>query len=160
MSDDFIADSRPRTMLSEHFSLEEMIKSQTAVRKGIKNYPEEAHIAALKLLCQKVLEPVRAHFGKPISVTSGYRCARLNKAVGGSGTSQHCFGQAVDFHVVGVSDTAVAKWISDNLVFDQLILEFPPEGWVHVSYAPHPRKQVLTAKRGSRGTKYIPGLHP
>lgn len=146
--------------LSPNFKLSEMIRSQTAVRKGINNMPTDEQIAALSLLCRKVLEPVRAHFGKPISVTSGYRGPALNKAVGGSKTSQHCFGQAVDFHVVGVSDVEVAKWIAANLEFDQLILEFPPEGWVHVSYDTTPRKSVLTAKRTSRGTKYIPGLHP
>jgi zinc D-Ala-D-Ala carboxypeptidase len=148
------------TYLSTHFTLEEMIKSQTAARKRISNIPDAAQTAALKLLCEKVLEPVRAHFQAPVIVTSGFRCAKLNKAIGGSGTSQHCYGQAVDFGVHGVSDLEVAKWIRDNLRFDQLILEFPPEGWVHVSYDATLRQQVLTAKRLSRGTKYLPGLQP
>jgi zinc D-Ala-D-Ala carboxypeptidase len=156
----FTADARPMTMLSEHFSLEEMIRSQTAVRKGIKNMPNDEQVACLRQVCVHILEPVRAHYGKPISVTSGFRCERLNKAIGGSGTSQHCMGQAVDFHVVGVPDVEVAKWIGANLKFDQLILEFPPEGWVHCSYDGSLRQQILTAKRTSRGTKYIPGLHP
>jgi zinc D-Ala-D-Ala carboxypeptidase len=137
-----------------------MIRSSTAVRKGIDNTPNADQLAALRTLCVKVLEPVRVHFGAPVKVTSGFRCARLNKAVGGSGTSQHCFGEAADFSVDGVSDLEVARWIKANLKFDQLILEFPPEGWVHVSYGGNMRHQVLTAKRLSRGTKYIPGLNP
>jgi zinc D-Ala-D-Ala carboxypeptidase len=146
-------------MLSEHFSLDEMIRSQTAVRKGIQNLPEEAELNSLRLLCKNVLEPVRAHFG-PVTITSGFRCVRLNKAVGGSGTSQHCFGEAADFHVPGVPDLVVANWIADNLHFDQLILEFPPEGWVHCSYGPRMRGQLLTAKKISGRTQYIPGFHP
>jgi zinc D-Ala-D-Ala carboxypeptidase len=148
------------TQLSPHFSLSEMTRSSTATRKGIKNVPDAEQTVALRTLCLRVLEPIREHFGAPITVTSGFRCARLNKAIGGSGTSQHCFGQAVDFTVKGVSDVEVARWIEDNLKFDQLILEFPPEGWVHVSYGGNMRQQVLTAKRTSRGTKYIPGIKP
>lgn len=146
--------------LTPNFTLAEMIRSSTAVRRGINNTPDDDVIEALTLLCKHVLEPVRAHFGKPVSISSGYRAPKLNKAIGGSTTSQHCKGEAADFHVEGVSDLEVAKWISANLVFDQLILEFPPEGWVHVSYCANPRKQVLTAKRLSRGTKYLPGLKP
>lgn len=147
-------------MLSEHFSLDEMIRSQTAVRKGISNMPEPHQIEALSRLCRTILEPVRAHFKAPVIVTSGYRGVRLNKAVGGSSTSQHCFGEAVDFHVQGVPDVVVAKWIMQNLTFDQLILEFPPEGWVHVSYGGQMRGQVLTAKKINGRTKYLPGLNP
>lgn len=148
------------THLSPNFTLAEMTRSSTAVRKGIDNTPEDSHLRALKALCINVLEPIRKHFGAPVLVTSGYRCARLNKAIGGSTTSQHCNGEAVDFTVKGVSDLEVAKWIQANLKYDQLILEFPPEGWVHVSYGGAMRKQDLTAKKVSGRTKYIPGLKP
>lgn len=146
--------------LSEHFTLEEMIASSTAVRRGIPNNPTNEQIESLSHLCQHILEPVRAHYGVPVHVTSGFRCVALNEAVGGAATSQHCFGEAVDFHVTGVPDLDVANWIAANLTFDQLILEFPPEGWVHCSYGPRMRGSLLTAKHVNGATKYISGFHP
>lgn len=135
--------------LSAHFTLAEMTRSDTAAREGIDNTPTDKEIENLKKLCAAILEPARAHFGKPITPSSGFRCKALNAAVGGSDTSQHMTGQAVDFEVPGVSNIDLAYWIKDNLEFDQLILEnFNPEvegsGWVHVSVTPAPRRSVLT----------------
>lgn len=135
--------------LSEHFTLAEMIRSDTASRENINNTPTDEHVKNLRKVCEDILEPVRAHYGVPITPSSGYRCKALNEAVGGSVTSQHMTGQAVDFEVRGVSNIDLAYWIKDNLKFDQLILEnFKPEvpgsGWVHVSVTPVPRRSVLT----------------
>lgn len=145
--------------LSEHFTLAELTVSQAASRKGLANVPGSSEIAALKLLCQNVLEPVRAHFARPVIVTSGYRAPAVNKAVGGSSTSQHCFGQAVDFTVPGVGNLDLCHWIARNLHFDQLIYEFGESGWVHCSWVDSPlRNQQLSAKRVGGRTKYLPGL--
>lgn len=154
--------------LSENFSLHEFTRSQTASRRGIPNNPSEVEIARLRLLCEKVLEPVRAHFGKPIIIRSGYRGPRLNRAIGGSKTSQHMIGEASDFEIIGVSNVEVCRWMEANLNYDQLILEFykpgdPNSGWVHVSYSVNRmRNQELTAKRvrkwGRMRTVYVPGI--
>ena len=124
--------------LSPHFKLAEFTKSQKAIRNGIPNRPRQNHIAALKLLCEQVLEPVRQHFGKPVFISSGYRSPELNRAVGGSTRSQHRRGEAADFEIPGVGNREVAIWIRDNIDFDQLILEGarrgnPNAGWIHVS---------------------------
>jgi zinc D-Ala-D-Ala carboxypeptidase len=147
--------------LSPHFSLEEFTRSATARRLNIDNTPGALELAAMRRLCDRVLEPVRSHFGgKPVRVTSGYRCPRLNKAVGSGWRSQHRAGEAVDFEIPGVSNYEVARWIRDNLEFDQLILENymrgdPNSGWVHVSYREgRARKSVLTYARRS----YFKGL--
>lgn len=144
--------------LSTNFTLAEMTKSDTATRKGIDNTPTQAQLANLKLLCEKVLEPVRQHYKKPVKVTSGFRCVKLNKAIGGSGTSQHCEGMAADFTVVGVSNLEVCQWIQTNLKFDQLIYEFGESGWAHCSYDTTPRQEVISAKKIGGKTKYLPGL--
>jgi hypothetical protein len=143
----------------------EMVKSQAAARLGLRNTPGPAATQALILLCHNVLEPVRAHFGRPVIINSGFRATAVNRAVGGSGTSQHVRGEAADIEIPGVANGDVAKWIRDNLPFDQLILEAytpgkPSSGWVHVSYSVNRmRKQVLTAtpKRGA-GMVYSAGL--
>lgn len=124
--------------LSPHFTLQEMIKSQTAVRRGIPNVPGADQVENLKRLAAGILEPVRAHFGRPFSPSSGFRSPALNTALGGSPRSQHMAGEAVDFEIPGVPNDAVARWIAGNLVFDQLILEYfrpdiPGSGWVHCS---------------------------
>jgi uncharacterized protein YcbK (DUF882 family) len=135
--------------LSQHFSLEEMTKSQTGSRKGIDNTPSEKEIQNLKLLCENVLEKIRIHFGRPVTVNSGYRGPKLNKAIGGAKNSQHMTGQAADIEIAGMSNKILFCWIRDNLDFDQLILEFhkedvPDSGWVHVSWnSQGNRKQVL-----------------
>lgn len=145
--------------LTPHFTLGEMIRSETAARKGIRNMPTEAEIAALTLLCQKVLEPVRLHFGKPVLVTSGFRSSRVNVSVGGSTTSQHCKGEAADFTVSGERNIDVCYWIWSNLNYDQLIYEFGEGGWVHCSYSANRlRNQELTARRRGGRVAYVAGI--
>jgi len=145
--------------LSKHFTLEEMEKSQTATRKGIKNKAGSGEIKNLGDLCYEVLEPVRVKFDKPVTITSGYRSPELSEAIGSKATSQHCLGEAVDMEVIGVSNLQVALWIENNVDFDQLILEFytgeANSGWIHVSYKDGSnRKQVLTYD----GKSYTNGL--
>ncbi len=146
--------------LSPHFTLDEMTRSATAVRRGIDNTAPPPVIAALRLLCAEVLEPVRAHYGRPVIVTSGYRSPALNRAIGGSASSQHSLGEAADFTVAGISNIAVCRWIEKNLRFDQLIYEFGEAGWVHASFsARRARNQTLTARRTASGqTTYLPGI--
>jgi zinc D-Ala-D-Ala carboxypeptidase len=141
--------------LSAHFTLAEMVVSQTASRKGIDNTPGPNEIAALKQLCEKVLEAVRVHFDRPVIVTSGFRSVTLNKKIGGSSTSQHCQGEAADFTIPGVSNYELCKWMERNLDYDQLIYEYGESGWVHVSYQVPFRNMELTKRRG---TRYIPGI--
>ena len=146
--------------LSKHFKLEEFEKSQTATRKGIKNKAGSGEIKNLTDLCYEILEPVRAKFDKPITITSGYRSPELCEAIGSKPTSQHTSGNATDFEIAGVSNLQVALWINNNCDFDQLILEYwkdgePNSGWVHCSFVEGSnRKQVLTFS----GDKYINGL--
>jgi hypothetical protein len=148
--------------LSKHFTLSEMEKSQTAVRKGISNKAGSGEIKNLTDLCYEVLEPVRIKFDKPVIITSGYRSPELCEAIGSKATSQHAKGQAVDFEIAGISNLQVALWIQNNCDFDQLILEFwkeedkdPNSGWVHCSYVDGSnRKQVLTFD----GKSYTNGL--
>ena len=112
------------TQLSKHFTLEEMTKSYLGTRKSIDNTPNAEQIENLKLLCEKVLEPIREHFGKPVTVNSAFRCPALNKAVGGVKSSDHLTGCAVDCEIVGVSNEDLAMWVEKNLHFNQLIREF------------------------------------
>tara|TARA_R110002012_G_scaffold49859_1_gene129091 strand:+ start:20685 stop:21167 length:483 start_codon:yes stop_codon:yes gene_type:complete len=152
-----------QSQLSDNFTMAELVRSRTAKRKGISNWPPAATQLALAELALNILQPVRNHFGKPVVVTSGYRSPRLNRAIGGSGTSQHCLGQAADFTVAGVSNLVVANWIDLNLPFDQLIYEFGEDGWLHCSYGPRDRRQTLSAVKrrnslGVRRTAYLAGL--
>ena len=146
--------------LSKHFKLEEFTKSMTATRKGIKNEPGSGDIKNLENICYEILEPVRAHFDKPITITSGYRSEELCEAIGAKPTSQHTKGEAADFELAGISNLQVALWIQNNCDFDQLILEFwkddaPNAGWVHCSFKEGSnRKQVLTFN----GKNYTNGL--
>ena len=138
--------------LSANFSLAELIKSQTALRKGIDNTPDQPAIDNLEKLCTAILQPVRDHFGIPFTPSSGYRSPELCIAVGSTIKSQHAKGQAADFEVPGVSNMELAEWIRDNLEFDQLILECYTggnTGWVHCSYVHEPRKEVLTYDRSN-----------
>ena len=150
--------------LTDHFDLEELTKSQTGDRRGIDNVPGAAALDCLKELCERVLEPVRAHYG-PVHINSGYRGPALNKAVGGASASQHCLGQAADIEVSGVANGDLATWVADNLDFDQVILECyrkgqPNSGWVHVSYKVYGnRKVALTAAVSSGKMVYTPGLN-
>ena len=149
--------------LSKNFSLQEYTKSQTATRQGLDNTPNEEHLASATALFENVVQKVRDHFGVTV-INSGYRGPALNTAVGGSSKSQHCKGEAVDIECPGTGNYDVAKWIEDNLAFDQLILEFytpgiPDSGWVHVSYKSEGnRKSVLTAMKENGKTVYKPGL--
>ena len=149
--------------LSKNFTIQEYIKSQTALRQGIDNTPTEEHMGNATALFRNVVQKVRDQFGVTV-INSGYRGEALNKAVGGSSTSQHCKGEAVDIECPGTPNYDVAKWIEDNLDFDQLILEFytpgiPDSGWVHVSYKSEGnRKQSLTAMKEDGKTVYKPGL--
>ncbi len=150
--------------LSKNFSLEEMIKSETALRHGMDNTPGKAEIANMVALCEKVLQPIRDHFAKGVKVNSGYRHPEVNAKVGGSKTSDHCKGTAADIEIPSVPNHELAEWISKNLEFTQVILEFytpgiPDSGWVHVSYDPaNLKKQELTAVRRDGKTVYLPGL--
>ncbi len=148
--------------LSDNFSLTEFTKSQTAERKGIINKPNEIHVIAMESLCHNILERVRSAFGKPININSGYRSVALCEAIGSKSTSQHCDGEAADIEIYGVSNYDLAKYIENNLNFDQLILECwdgidPNSGWVHVSYVNDVanRKDVLTYTRQNGYTKGI-----
>ena len=154
------------TQLSANFSLHEMCKSESALRLNIDNNPDEEATENLRLLCEKVLQPVRDHYGKGVKVNSGYRSPELNSspAVGGSKSSDHCKGQAADIEIDGIPNHELAQWIMDNLDYTQLILEFytqgiPDSGWVHVSYDPNNlKKQELTVVKVAGKTQYLNGL--
>ena len=146
--------------LSENFSLLELTKSQTAERKGIDNSPSPEHQENLKLLCTHVLQPVRDHFERVVSVSAGYRSEELCLAIGSKTTSQHAKGQAADFEIFGMYNQELAIWIQENLDYDQLILEYwkkedPNSGCVHCSYKGNAnRKQSLKAYKENGRTKY------
>jgi len=143
--------------LSDHFSLWELTKSQTAIRNGIDNTPDEESIKNLKEVCAKILEPVRTHYGRPFTPSSGYRCLSLNQLLGSSDRSQHITGQAVDFEVPGVSNMDVARWVTNELAYDQLILEFykehdPHSGWIHCSCVEQGNRQQSMRFDGESST--------
>lgn len=151
--------------ISKHLSLAEVTRSETAKRRGISNQPTAAHIENFKILAENVFEPIRTNFGVPIHISSGYRSEALNKAIGGSLTSQHCSGEAIDIDMDGstngVTNKMVFDYIKDNLKFDQLIWEFGTSSnpdWVHVSYKStgKQRKQILRAVKNGKKTSYIP----
>ena len=139
--------------LSENFTLQELIYSDTAVRMGIDNKPNDETVENLKILCENILEPIRSHFKVPVVVSSGYRSTAVCLAVGSSSKSQHIKGQAVDFEIFGIPNKDVTDWIVQNLDYDQCILEFwndkePNSGWVHCSYSKdNNRKQYLNAQK-------------
>ena len=149
--------------ISKNFSLSEMVKSATAVRLGVDNSPSSIHLVNLTHLAIHILQPVRDKFGV-ITINSGYRSPALNAKVGGSKTSQHCNGQAGDFESFSTPNPELALWISKNLDFDQLILEFydgkdPNSGWVHCSYnLMGNRKAMLTALKTGGKVVYKKGL--
>ena len=150
--------------LTANFTLEELVKSETALRNDMDNTPGEAEIANLKTLCEKVLQPVRDHFQTGVKVNSGFRHPEVNAKVGGSKTSDHCKGQAADIEIPGTPNADLAVWIMENLTYTQLILEFytpgvPDSGWVHVSYDPvNLKKENLTATKQNGKTVYLKGL--
>jgi len=143
-------------VISQHVTLGELIRSESAKRLGISNMPTPEHIENLKAICEHIFEPIRAEFRVPIYISSGYRSKALNKAIKGSATSQHCKGEALDLDVDGHSHDITNKQIFDFIVaklpFDQVINEFD-YAWIHVSYKKNgpQRKQILRAVRGKDG---------
>jgi zinc D-Ala-D-Ala carboxypeptidase len=137
--------------ISKHITYKEGTHSNTATRRRIKNEPNDEQLMAMKLLGKKIFEPLRVHFDTPIRINSFFRSVALNKAIGGSGTSQHCKGEAVDMDATGeITNKQLFDYIKDNLEFDQLIWEFGTTknpDWVHVSFTSERenRKQVLKA---------------
>ena len=151
--------------LSRNFTLSELTKSDTAIRKGINNNPSPEQIEKLKLLCENILQPVRDHFGR-VKVTSGFRSVELCEAIGSSARSQHAKAEAADFECIGVDNAELSDWIHKNLPYDQLILEFytpgePNSGWIHCSYIEGTRRaSYLHAFKSEGKTKYKPVLGP
>jgi zinc D-Ala-D-Ala carboxypeptidase len=150
--------------LTNNFTLEELTKSETALRHNLENTPTVEVVENLQTLAEKVLQPVREHFARGVKVNSGYRAPEVNAAVGGSKTSDHCKGMAADIEIPGLPNAELAQWIEASLEYTQLILEFytqgiPDSGWVHVSYDPaNLKKQSLTAVKQEGKTVYLPGL--
>lgn len=149
--------------ISKHLSLAEVSRSETAKRRGINNTPSGEHLENFKKLAENIFEPIREHFKVPIIISSGYRSKELNSAIGGSSTSQHCQGEAIDIDMDGTSITnaQIFHFIKDNLVFDQMIWEFGTDknpDWVHVSYEStgKQRKQILKAVKSGGKTSYVP----
>lgn len=142
--------------ISQNFTLEELLRSETASRKNVSEQwtPSDAVKDNLKKLCDNVLEPLRSFVGKPLIITSGYRCKRVNKLVGGSPTSQHTEGKAADFHVSVMTVESLFKFIINlDLEFDQIIQEF--DAWVHISFnAGKNRNEFLRATKKGGKTVY------
>ena len=153
--------------ITEHFSLKELTRSETARRLGLQNTPSSAEMANIQYTAEQ-LEKIRAYVGRGIVVTSCFRSERVNKAVGGSPTSAHRFGLAADCDAIGLTSLAFAKEIikmrdEGKITFDQLILEFPERGdgaWVHVGFRRNSpmRNQIMTATKKGGKTVYLPGL--
>ena len=147
--------------ISDHITYAEAIHSNTAKRKGIDNTPSEAQVTAMKLLAEKVFEPLRKWVGGPIKVNSFFRSEALNESIGGAATSQHCKGQAIDIDdVYGRKTNAdMYHWIQQNLDYDQMIWEFGTDmqpNWIHVSYVSEEknRNKCLKAYKEHGRTKY------
>ena len=131
----------------KYFTIRELTHSDTATRLGIDNTPGAAAVRCLELLADDILDPLRARYGRPIYVTSGYRCRRLNDAVGGAYNSQHMLGQAADITVGSPEDNRRLYSLirQMRLPFDQLIDEHDMQ-WIHVSYGPRHRRQAFAIK--------------
>jgi hypothetical protein len=148
-------------VISQHVTLGELIRSETAKRNGLSNMPTPEHIENLKALCEHIIEPIRAEFRVPIYISSGYRSKALNNIVKGSATSQHCKGEALDLdmdaHSHAITNKDIFDFIVAKLPFDQVINEFD-YSWIHVSYKKNgpQRGQILRAvKNNSGGTIYL-----
>jgi hypothetical protein len=148
--------------ISKHVSYREGVYSRTAERLGLKNDPTDEHLANMKLIAEKVFEPLRINVGGPIKINSFYRGPELNKAVGGSSKSQHCHGQAIDIDDTfgHATNAEMYKWIKKNLNFDQMIWEFGTDknpNWVHISYVSEDknRNRCLKAYKENNKTKYM-----
>jgi uncharacterized protein YcbK (DUF882 family) len=133
--------------VSKHITLDEATNSNTAIRNGINNNPDSVTFERMKLVANKCFEPLREWYGKPIRINSFYRSQLLNTKVGGSATSQHCKGEAIDISGGDkVENKKLFDWCKENLDFDQLINEYDFT-WVHISYkAKGNRKQILVVK--------------
>ena len=149
-------------MISEHISEKEAVKSITALRLGIDNTPDADSLNNMKIIAEKVFEPLRKWVGGPIKINSFFRSSALNQAIGGSSRSQHCQGRALDVDDIYGHKTnkEMFDWIKENLDFDQLTYEFGSSDnpdWVHVSYVSEDknRNRVLKAVRDDGKTKYI-----
>ena len=131
--------------ISEHISFEEGVLSPTAIRNGIDNMPNDAQLHNMKMVAENVFEPLRKMYGKPIKVNSFFRSEKLNKLVGGSATSQHTKGQAIDITTGSKSENKKLFELAKTLEFDQLINEYDFL-WIHISFANYNRKQILIIK--------------
>jgi len=146
--------------LSKHLDLGEVTRSESAKREGIINMPTPEHYENLKVIAEKIFEPIREHFGVPIFISSGYRSEALNVYIGGSRSSDHSKGRALDLDMdgssSGVTNKMIFEFIKDNLEYDQLINEFD-FGWVHVGYRLNAnRKQTLRATKVNGKVQYSP----
>jgi len=148
-------------MISKHISYKEGVYSRTALRRGIKNNPNAEQMESMITIAEEVFEPLRMWVGGPIKINSFFRSPELNKAIGGSGKSQHCHGQAIDIDDTfgKMSNAEMYDFIKENLDFDQIIWEFGDDDnpdWVHVSYvsAEENRKRCLKAYKEKVKTKY------
>ena len=148
-------------MISEHISLKEATKSNTAQRLGINNFPDNDTLVTMQITAEHIFEPLRNHFNEPICITSFYRSEELNKAIGGSSRSQHCKGEAIDIDDVysKATNADFFNYIKNKLEYDQLIWEFGDDenpAWVHVSYnLGKNRMRILRAIKENGKTKYI-----
>jgi zinc D-Ala-D-Ala carboxypeptidase len=148
--------------ISEHISLKEGIRSNTAERLGINNMPDNETLITMQVTAQHIFEPLRNKFNEPIYISSFYRSPELNTAIGGSTTSRHCLGEAIDIDDVysKATNADFFNYINDHLEFDQLIWEFGNDespSWVHVSYSlGNNRMKTLRAIKENGKTKYIP----
>lgn len=147
--------------ISEHISYREGTFSVTAKRLGIENEPDEKQLENMRLVAEKIFEPLRKYVGKPIKINSFFRSPDLNKAIGGSSKSQHCKGQAIDIDDTygNMKNYGMYNFIKENLDFDQMIWEFGDDenpDWVHVSYVSEEenRNRCLKAVRENSRTVY------
>lgn len=149
--------------ITKHVSLSEVTKSNTATRLGINNTPNEAQLKNIRTLSENVFEPLREWVGGAIKINSGFRSYELNKAIGGSQTSQHSANNGAAFDIDDTfghkTNKEMFEFIKNNLDFDQMIWEFGTDenpDWVHVSYVGPGanRKQVLRAKKNSSNRTY------
>jgi hypothetical protein len=145
--------------LTKNFTLEELTRSSKTKALRIDNSPNAEQLSNLKALAENILQPLRDGLAFPIKITSGLRVPALNKAVKGSKTSQHIYGEAADIKVLG-KNKIIFDWIVENLDFDQIIWEFGTDtepSWVHVSYKKNEvnRRQKLKAIKQNGKTKYI-----
>ena len=149
-------------MISKHISYKESIYSTTAIRRGINNTPNDEQLKNMELIADEIFEPLRTYVGGPIKINSFFRCPELNTAIGGSGKSQHCKGQAIDIDDTfgRMTNAEMYHWIKEHLEFDQMIWEFGDDDnpdWVHISYVSPKdnRNRCLKAYREKGKTKYM-----